>query len=511
MTRLRNLFWSGRLFLLGGLLGSAVGISQPASAQTAFCPSAVPAPASIGGTVPSVAQTAGKCTNPGIAGAYSGAALASQAVGDLAGSAANLETSTAVQAIGLRRGQAAPCATGETLVDGVCRANRPTVVTAAPISPPPAVSPHRVRTPVRPTAAKIPRNRPVAQPTVVAAPSSSPPLPTMKAPSPAPVLVDESFRIGSWAEGFGNYEHRTGSQNSLFNCCTVNQPNGPFTPVTLDVTSASSTAGFVGGIDATKRGITGPQDGIIFGVLGGYTWTHISVKTSIVSGAAITANGSSLTTADANGPSLGLYATYFNGPFSNQFLIKNDFLSLNETNSQTLGFGACQCFGLGPVPFTATSSGSGSTSLNQLTISDDITYKIQLSDRFWIAPTAGLRNVGSFYSSSAAALGLANGDIFRLQGGASLGTDSFIGETRVSPSLTGLLFDDVVVTGNNVQGGNFGTNGNILSDQGRLQAEGIAAVSVDFGHGLSAVLQGDLYGGQGIFGAGGKASLRMQW
>ncbi len=510
MTKLRIQRGLSRLLLLAGLVGAAIGLSEPATAQTAFCPSTVAAPAGInGGTVPMVAQTAGKCTNPGIAGAYSGAALASQAVGDLAGSSANLETSTAVQAIGLRREQQpAPCRDGETLVDGLCKANRPAVVSVAPAPPPPAATQHRVR----PKAAKIARPRPAAQQREVAAPASPPPaLPTRKSPAPAPVLVDESFRIGSWAEGFGDYEHRTGSQSSLFNCCTVNQPNGPFTPVTLDVTSTTSTAGFVGGIDATKRGLMGPQDGIIVGLLGGYTWTHISVKTSILSGAAITANGSSLTTADVNGPSLGLYATYFNGPFSNEFLIKNDFLSLNETNSQTLGFGACQCYGLGPVPFTAASSGSGSASLNQLTISDDVSYKIPLSDQFWITPTAGLKNIGSFYSSDAAALGLANGDVFRLQGGASLGTTSYFGETRVSPSLTGLLFDDVVVSGNNIQGGTFGTNGNILNDQGRLQAEGIAAISVDFGHGLSGVLQGDVYGGQGIFGAGGKASLRMMW
>ena len=425
MTKLRTRWRFSSFFLLVGLAGA--GLSEPTKAQTAFCPSTVPAPAGIGGTVPAVAQTGGKCTNPGIAGAFSGAALASQVIGDLAGSSANLETSAAVQAIGQRRvQQPASCQPGETLVDGLCRANRPAAARVVP-NPPPrsAVAPHRIQ----PKATRARGQRIVQR----SEPSESPPpLPTRKAPVPAPVPVDESFRIGSWAQGFGNYEHRTGSQNSSFNCCTVNQPNGPLTPVTLDVSSRTSWAGFVGGIDAIKRGLTGPQDGVIVGVLGGYTWTHISVGTSIRSGSAITANGSSLTTADINGPSLGLYATYFNGPFSNEFLIKNDFLSLNETNSQTLGFGACQCFNLGAVPFTAASTGSGSTSLNQLTISDDVSYKVPLSNQFWIAPAAGFRYVGSFYSSSAAALGLANGDVFRVQGGASVGTDTFF---RGNPSV----------------------------------------------------------------------------
>ena len=494
------------LLLSAGLALSLAILIQPASAQTAFCPSSVNSTNAVVGTVTSVVQTGGKCTNASVAGAYSGAALASQAVGDLAGSSANLETSTAVQAIGLRREQQTePCATNETLVDGVCRANRPApaVVNAAPAPPAAAHLPH-----ARPKASKIARRR-AAEPKPEVAPSPPPVLPTRKAA--APVLVDELFRIGSWAQGFGDYEHRTGSQTTQFNCCTNQPTNDNITPITVDVTSKMSSAGFVGGIDATKRGLTGPNDGIILGVLGGYNWTHISVQTSQISGKASTANGSSLTTANINGPSLGLYATYFNGPFSNEFLIKNDFLSLAETNSQTLGFGVCSCYGANSIPFTSASTGSGSADLNQLTISDNVSYKMPLSGQFWVSPTVGLQNVHSFFSSSAAALGLANGDVLRLQGGASVGTNAFFGESRVSPSLTGLLFDDVVNTGNNIQGGQFGANGNILNDRGRLQGEGIAAVSVDFGHGLSALVEGDVYGGQGIFGAGGKASLRMQW
>jgi hypothetical protein len=77
--------------------------------------------------------------------------------------------------------------------------------------------------------------------------------------------------------------------------------------------------------------------------------------------------------------------------------------------------------------------------------------------------------------------------------------------------LTGLIFDDVVVHGNNIQAGSFGPSGNILSDQGKVQGEAIASVNFDFGRGLSASIQGDVYGGQGVFGAGGKATIRMQW
>ena len=72
-------------------------------------------------TVDQIQQISGNCTNPSQTGAFSGAALASQAIGDLAGSSTILETSTAVEAIKERQ-EAPPqaCPAGEVLVDGIC-------------------------------------------------------------------------------------------------------------------------------------------------------------------------------------------------------------------------------------------------------------------------------------------------------------------------------------------------------------------------------------------------------
>ena len=85
------------------------------------------------------------------------------------------------------------------------------------------------------------------------------------------------------------------------------------------------------------------------------------------------------------------------------------------------------------------------------------------------------------------------------------------GNPSVTTLLTGLIFDDVIVHGNNIQAGSFGASGNILSDQGKVQGEAIASVNFDLGRGLSASVQGEVYGGQNIFGAGGKGTIRMQW
>jgi Autotransporter beta-domain len=507
MRRLSLLASNGAKLAIVVFVGATVVSAESASAQSAFCPAKVSAPPVVnGGTVPNIMLMSGNCTNPAMAGAFSGAALASQAIGDLAGSSTILETTAAIEAIGQRR-EAPPqaCPSGEVLVDGICKP-RPTPVTE--VAAPPAAAP-AVSAPV-PAAPTVAKHRVNAK-RVSRAPSVA--LPTKKAvyEGPPPAIYDQSFRIGSWAQGFGDYEHRTGDENSVFNCCTTGPGNTNITPVALSASSTTSSGGFVGGIDATKRGLLGPQDGIIFGLLGGYTWTNIALETTVLSSKpSQTASGSSRTAAHIDGPSLGAYVTYFNGPVSNDFLIKDDFLSLSQNASQILGFGPCTCF-TSNSPFIAGQSGSGSTNLNQLTIADNVNYRVRWYDWMWIEPTAGVRYVNSSYASSAEALGLADGYIFRVQGGAKLGFDSSVNSNHLTTVLTGLLFDDVVVHGNNIQGGSFGQNGNILSDQGRVQAELIALLSLDLGHGVSASVEGDVYGARDIIGAGGKATIRMQW
>ena len=498
----------GAISVLGLALGVSLLSIGSARAQSAFCPAAVSSAPSPVNAVPGVQQIGGNCTNPKIAGAYSGAALASQAIGDLAGTSTILETSVAVQSLEERREiPAQPCPAGEVVVDGICKTQPPSapatpvvngVQPAPAITAPPAPAPSPVPKRSRTKVAKR------AAPQVVA-----PPLPVHK--PPAQVIYDQSFRIGAWAQGFGDYEHRSGNRNSIINCCTDQPTNTNIAPLLLEATSNLSSGGFVGGIDGTKRGLWWGQDGIVLGLLGGYNWTSISLGMTVLSTTPTkTASGSSSTSAHIDGPSLGGYLSYFSGPFSNDFLIKNDFLSLSETQSQLLGFGACSCYGV-DVPFVTPQSGSGSTNLNQLTISDDVSYKVPWSGWMWIAPTAGLRYINSTYSSSAEALGLADGYIFRVQGGAKVGMDSSLNNIHVTTVLTGLLFNDVVVHGSNIQGGSFGQDAAILNDQGRIQGEGIAMVNLDFGGGVSASAEGDIYGARGIFGVGGKATLRMQW
>ena len=49
------------------------------------------------------------------------------------------------------------------------------------------------------------------------------------------------------------------------------------------------------------------------------------------------------------------------------------------------------------------------------------------------------------------------------------------------------------------------------ADEGLLRGRGILALNFDFGDGMSSFVQGDVYGGAHLFGAGGKAGMRYQW
>src|SRR5271170_4677930 len=113
---------SGAVLALVVFLGAILFSGELASAQTVFCPvsvSSVPTPVN---SVPNVMQISGNCTNPTKAGAASGSALASQAIGDLAGSSTNEETSVARKAIGERRDTPPEaCPSGEILIDGICK------------------------------------------------------------------------------------------------------------------------------------------------------------------------------------------------------------------------------------------------------------------------------------------------------------------------------------------------------------------------------------------------------
>ena len=165
------------------------------------------------------------------------------------------------------------------------------------------------------------------------------------------------------------------------------------------------------------------------------------------------------------------------------------------------------------VPPFISFAGAGSVSLLNSTVVGNLNYRFDLYPNFWIEPTVGVQYTNSSYGSGAAQLGLADGNLVRVQGGARFGTSTLISNrVLMTTMLTGLAYNDVLVQGGFIPVGAFqGNNLLVQADQGLMRGQGILALIFDFGDGMSSFVQGDVYGGAHLFGAGGRAGIRYQW
>jgi len=465
-------------------LGSIISLAAVSvQAQTIFCPS------TINGTG-GFALAGGLCTN-GNTGAVSAAALSSQALGDIQQSVTQQTTTATLDAISARRKEET-----ERCPEGFERSNDPdrTCRRIAVAQPAPSVSTSRP-SPSRPAP------RVASRPLVM--PVKAPPL----------IAVDPGYRFGVWAHAFGDYERRTetaattlsavgGGALGLGGAGTAPQP------LAVDLTQKATTWGVVGGGDVTFRNLLAGNDGLIVGLLAGYVSTDISLSgTSRPVGAiadATVGTGTSSSKIRVAGPSVGGYYTYFNGPFSTDTTVKADFLSINESFTETLPFN--NNFGLAVV------TGAGSANVTNFVAASNYQYRFPMSATVWIEPTVGYRYTNSSYDSGAAALGLQDGYDWRVQGGARLGVESFWNSIHVTTTITGLAYSDVKIVGGPITSGAGGAfNGTVLpSDQGKVRGEGLFTSNFDFGRGFSTFVQGEVRGGSGLFGAGGRIGARLQ-
>ena len=153
--------------------------------------------------------------------------------------------------------------------------------------------------------------------------------------------------------------------------------------------------------------------------------------------------------ATVSGPTAGAYATYFSAGFSSDVTVKFDFLTLNETFNDLLATTAHirSPPRIGVPPFISF-AGAGSVNLLNSTVVGNLNYRFDLYPNFWIEPTVGVQYTNSSYGSGAAQLGLADGNLVRVQGGARFGTSTLLGNgVLMTTTLTGLAYNDVVVQG----------------------------------------------------------------
>jgi hypothetical protein len=207
------------------------------------------------------------------------------------------------------------------------------------------------------------------------------------------------------------------------------------------------------------------------------------------------------------GPSVGVYSTYFNGGFSIDATLKGEFLSINESFTDILAFSG----GVG----TTTNAGELSTRVTNFVAASNIQYRIPISGNLWFEPTAGFLYVNSSYDSSAALLGLESGYDWRVQGGGRFGISSFWNNVFVTTTVTGLAYSDVAIVGGPITagagGGAFAGTTVLPSDLGKVRGQGIFNTNFDFGNGFSTFIQAEVRGGSGLFGAGGRGGVRMQF
>src|SRR6266550_424122 len=200
---------------------------SPVQAQTIFCPTTI---AGQGGTF---ALQNGQCTN-GAIGAFSNAALASQALSDLAQSTTQQTSEISRTSLDARRQtEQDRCPDGFERLNGMCRR----IATAEP--PPAPPPPPAVEAPAPRTERPRPGRRVAAPPPPRVAVR---PAPILKAPPPP---VETPVRYASWLQGYGDYERRTGT--SSFTAPPIGV--GVNTNLILTGESKATTGGFLGGLD----------------------------------------------------------------------------------------------------------------------------------------------------------------------------------------------------------------------------------------------------------------------
>jgi len=223
----------------------------------------------------------------------------------------------------------------------------------------------------------------------------------------------------------------------------------------------------------------------MIGGLAGYNDTHVRLSGDLAG------VGNSPRTQDINGAMLGLYGSYFVRGFAIDTLVKTDLFDFD----QKIAVPAC-------FP-----TGTGSTSLTDLFIASNIYYRHNMG-HYWLEPTAGIRYIHSYFGDGASALGVADGDALRLQGGLRVGTDWLDIERRLwSMSFLAAIYSDVVVNGFAAGGGQVV----LQSDEGKVRALGQLRAVVTTRSGFSYYGQAEIRGGEDYFGVAGKVGLRYDW
>ena len=285
-------------------------------------------------------------------------------------------------------------------------------------------------------------------------------------PQPA---VGPTFRPAAWVRGYGDSERRDAQANFTFGGTL-------FAP---DLSYRQQTAGAMGGADVVIGNLTSAQDGLILGAFGGSINSVVNLNTAA-------------TRLKFTGGTVGGYGTYINGGWFADLILKADLLSLNATD---VGF-------------------AQSANLTNYGVATRVGYKIDLPNKYYVEPTAGLEYVRTVFDTNTAltstTLALNNGSAVRGKIGARVGTEWISDQLRIEPSLVAYAYSDMSVSNGALFVGGGGIS--LPTDQGKVRGEIQGSVNFfDLKTGWSGFLRGETRFGENLLAYGGKGGLRYQW
>ena len=266
---------------------------------------------------------------------------------------------------------------------------------------------------------------------------------TFKAHAAEPSQVSYS----AWAQGFVDYENRTGTIDGI------------------DIGRNTLIGGGIAAADVTIQHLSSESDAVVFGILTGDLTATVR-----------NADGS---TALVHGPSLGAYSAYVNGPFSIDGTFKTDFFALTETDAGVV------------TPL----------GLNNYVATGNLNYKQDMAT-WWFHPTVGVSYTRTVWNSASISDGFSDGTDVRVQGGARFGSGFDWAGIHFDNSLTVLAYDDVVISGGTLAV----AVGSPLAptDEGKIFGQLIGKVEAQLTRNWSVNVEGEFRGRTDVYGLAGR-------
>jgi hypothetical protein len=302
---------------------------------------------------------------------------------------------------------------------------------------------------------------------------------------------DWSPTQSAWAQAFADYERHDnlapGSGENLVR--------------------KQTTVGGMSGADVTYHRFTeNGLETVQFGLLGG--GTHI---TSNFSDFGDTTNARQT----QDGGFVGAYGSYRLNNFSVDGFFKTDLLTLRQSSTVSgpvkCGSGQVLVIDDSPNALVSTTQQNGKVDEYTYTVGGNAYYRFDLDNGAYFEPLIGFIFSATNYGNGATALGLDNGQLFRLQSGARLGRSWDDDQNRTwSIALLGMLYSDLYVNGYTLDG--FGLPpGASEVDEGKLRVLAQLEGNINLNNGLSFNGTVGVRGGQDVVGVGGRLGARVEW